>query len=307
MLKRILTSRITQFLFSAILIFLAFRKIDVLKLIGEVSTVPLWFVVAILIYIFITIFIGGARWSMLVLENPKFIDFWNFTKACYIGGFYGLFFPSMVVGDMIKWLPLQKKYENLSKTKLAGSVIIDRVIGLSAFITVGFLALVSGKLLKYQFPDVLLWLFGGLALGTVVFYLLVFTVDFERFFSKYKILQKVIEVVDLLKKENKKRILKVYLISLVAEPVWMLPVWFYSLIFSAGISLLQVYIFMPVIALILVLPISIAGFGARENLYLYFFGALGFADEKILLVSTFGGILGVLNSLIGGLFILLHI
>lgn len=307
MLKKILTSRISQFLFSVVLIYFAFRKIDVIHLVNELKMVPLWFVVIMVFYMIMVSLIGGVRWSLLVLKQPKIIDFWNFTKASYIGGFYSLFFPSMVAGDIVKWMPLIKKYKDLSKTKLAGSVIIDRVIGLSAFITIGFLALITGKIFKYQFPDMLLWLFSGLALGTVVFYTLVFTVDFEKIFGKYKILRRVLEVVDLLKSENKQRILKCYLISLLAEPIWMFPVWCYSLIFNAGISLLQVYIFLPVIALILVLPISIAGFGARENLYLYFFGALGFADEKILLVSTFGGILGVLNSLIGGLLILLQL
>ena len=58
---------------------------------------------------------------------------------------------------------------------------------------------------------------------------------------------------------------------------------------------------MPVISLILVLPISVAGFGARENLFLLFFSQLGIADEKILLMSTFNGIMLVLNALIGGL------
>jgi uncharacterized membrane protein YbhN (UPF0104 family) len=163
-----------------------------------------------------------------------------------------------------------------------------------------------GKLLNYQFPMILLWLFTGLLLGVALFYMLVFTVDFDRLFSRVKKLKKVLEVVDLLKSENKKRILTCYVISLVLEPVWMLPVWFISLVFHAGISLLQVYIFLPVISLILVLPISIAGFGARENLYLLFFSQLGLADEKILLVSTFSGIIGIIGSLIGGLITLIH-
>ena len=76
---------------------------------------------------------------------------------------------------------------------------------------------------------------------------------------------------------------------------------FYCQAFGLPLTLLQVFIFMPVIALILILPISVAGFGAREQLYLYFFGQLGLPVEKILLVSTFSGVLGVISSLIGGL------
>jgi len=165
-----------------------------------------------------------------------------------------------------------------------------------------------GKILNYQFFDSLLWLFTGLVAGILIFYTVVFTVNFDKFFirfgNRYRIVDKMFEVVELLKSEHKSRIIKVFLISMISEPVWIMPVWFYSLIFGAGASLLDVYIFIPVIALILVLPISVAGFGARENLYLYFFGSIGLGAEKILLMSTFGGLLGVLNSLIGGIFLL---
>jgi glycosyltransferase 2 family protein len=301
MLKKILTSKLLRAVFSIALIYFAFRKIDVIHLLGELTLVPKWFVVAMILYNFVASIFGGLRWSVLVIGKPKWRDVWNFTRANYLGGFYSLFFPTAVAGDLLKWLPLLAKYEHLSKTKLASSVLIDRVIGFSAFAVVGFLALLTGKIFNYQFPIILLWLFSGLVLGVVVFYILVFTVDFDKLIGKIPKLHKVLEIIDLLKNENKKRIMICFGISFISEPIWLLSTWFYSLIFHVGISLLQVYIFLPIISLILVLPISVAGFGARENLYLLFFSQLGFPDEKILLVSTFGGILGILISLIGGL------
>lgn len=310
MWKKILSSRLFQLVLSIGLIYLAFNKIDVISLLKELSSVPKWFVVAMLLYSAISMFIGGIRWAVLLVEKPNWKDFWNFTRANYLGGFYSLFFPTMVAGDMIKWLSLTKKYPELSKTKLAASALIDRVIGFSAFTLVGFVALVIGGVLNYQFPVVLWWLFSGLAVGVISFYVLVFSIDFDKFFKrwgeKYRLVAKVLEIVYLLKNENKKRIWACFLISILAEPVWMLPTWFYSLMFGVGISVVQVYLFVPIISLILVLPISVAGFGAREYLFLYFFGQLGFSDEKILLVSTFGGIMGVLNALVGGLLLLVR-
>ena len=47
-----------------------------------------------------------------------------------------------------------------------------------------------------------------------------------------------------------------------------------------------------------------AGFGAREQLYLFFFSQTGAFAEKILLMSTFSGVMGILGSLIGGLMLL---
>jgi hypothetical protein len=90
----------------------------------------------------------------------------------------------------------------------------------------------------------------------------------------------------------------------VTEFAWFTPIWFISQIIGAGMSLVQIYIVVPVVALVLLLPISIGGFGAREQIYLFFFSQMGLVADKILAVSTVGGILGILNILIGGLFAL---
>jgi hypothetical protein len=282
----------------------AFRKVNVTHLVSEMHQVPWWVIVALLVYMAFSMLVGGLRWAILVMGKVNWDDVLVFTKATYVGSFYSLFFPSSVGGDLLKWTALTKKYPEISKLKLMGTALIDRVIGFSAFSVTALMALVVGKLLKYQFPEILFWLFLGINFTLVVFYILVFSLDFEKILNKFKFLEKLLEIVDLLKNSNKKRILICFFISLVSEPIWMLMTWFNSLIFRANINLIQVFIFMPIISLILVLPISWAGFGARENLYLMFLGQLGISAEKILLVSTFSGIMGVLNALLGGIVLL---
>ncbi len=109
---------------------------------------------------------------------------------------------------------------------------------------------------------------------------------------------------DLLKKENKKAILKVFIISLFIQIISIFPVWVAAVFLGVNFSLISVYIFMPIISLILLLPISVAGLGAREQLYLFFFSQVGITQEKILLVSTYQSVMGIIVSLIFGLFFL---
>lgn len=305
--KKIGESKWLRWGISIVLIYFAFRKIDIVNLLVEISRVPLWFVAFMLLYIAIVMLIGSWRWALLLLSKPAWKDIVNLTKASYIGGFYGLFFPSVVAVDLVRWVPLLKKYPDMTKTRIATSVLMDRIVGFSAFITSGFIALILGRYLNYQFPQMLLWLFAGLTAGIICFYSLVFTVNFRKILRRWennRVVKKVLEILDIFKVGNKNRILAAYLLSVVAEPIWMAPYWFNSLIFGTGLTLLQVLIFVPVISLILVLPISVAGFGARENLFLYFLTPLGYAPEKILLMSTFMGIMSVLSNLVGGLFTL---
>jgi uncharacterized membrane protein YbhN (UPF0104 family) len=303
LVKKIWQSKIFRITLTAALLYFAFQKVNILSLGREIVRVPWWATVGLLLYFGWVMFLGGWRWALLALNKVGLADILAFTKASYVGSFYSLFFPTSVAGDLLKWTSLLKKYPRAHKVRLAGTALIDRLIGFTVFSLEAFIALIIGKSLGYQFPSILLWLFLGINLGLVVFYSLTFLVDFPKILGKQKYLSRLAELAELLRSGNKKRLLTCLGISLVSEPAWMTSCFLIAKVFGLPLALLDVYIFMPVIALILVLPISIAGFGAREHLFLYFFGQLGLPVENILLMSTFYGILGVINSLIGGLFL----
>lgn len=303
-LKKIFGSKIFRLVFSGILLYLAFSKVELPNLLAEIAKVPIWFVVVMLLYLFGATFLGSYRWISLLFDKPSWRQTFDFLKAGYIGGFYGMFFPSGMAGDLFKWIPLQKKYGDIKKSKLFSSIILDRIIGFSAFIIVAFVSALIGLRMGVYFPIYLLYLFGGLFVGTIIFYGVVFYFDVAKFISRIPVVNKLSGLLELLKNENKKRLLKCFLIAMVTEFVWFTPIWFISQIIGAGMSLVQIYIVVPVVALVLLLPISIAGFGAREQLFLFFFGQMGLAADKILAVSTVNGVLGIFNILIGGLFAL---
>jgi hypothetical protein len=245
--------------------------------------------------------LGSYRWSLLLFERPKFRDILVFTKSSFYGLFYSLVFPTGVAGDLLKWLPLKKEYPELSSAKLLSSSLVDRIVGFTAFIMVAFVASILGRLVGVKYPSYLLMVFGGIFVGVLIFYAIIFNFDIHGILSRFKILEKPLQIIDLLKDENKGRLLKCIGVAFISEFAWITPIYLTSNIFSAGMSLLSVYVIVPIIALILVLPISVAGFGARENLYLLFFGQMALGEQKILLVSTFTGIISVVLSLIGGI------
>ncbi|MFZ2153276.1 MAG: lysylphosphatidylglycerol synthase transmembrane domain-containing protein [Microgenomates group bacterium] len=286
---------------SLLLLYFAFRKVDILSLLGELAEVPWWFVLFMVVYFFVIAGLSSVRWCWLVLDKSSWSDYWNFTRATYLGNYYSLFFPTSLAGDTIKWLPLLKKYSHLSKTKLLLSVVVDKIVGLSSFVLIGFASLLVGLNQGYAFPGLLLRLFEGLTLVMFVSWIAFYYFDLEKYLGKYAWLSKVNKVLKIIKDINRIQIIKSFFISLLVVAMWIVPAWFYSQIFDVGISVYEIFIFMPVITLALMLPISVAGFGARENLYLFFLVPLGYPVHKVLLVSTFGGLLGVLNRLLGGL------
>jgi hypothetical protein len=296
--------KIFQFLFSAILIYLAFSKIHVGNLFTRLLNVPIILIVFTFVYGFLASMISSWRWSIILLKKPKLNDISAFVKCHYLGAFYGLVLPTSLASDLVKWLPLIKKYPNLSKTKIAGSVLIDRIVGASAFFPVALISAIIGKILNFNFPNYLWFVFVFGCIGVIVFYLVLYFLDFEKIGVKSKFIQRIFNIMDILKNENKKTLLKVFLISLVVQIVSIFPVWITSLFLNVNFSLISVYVFIPIISLILLLPISIAGFGAREQLYLFFFSQIGVSQEGILLVSTYSSIMGVLIAFVSGLFLI---
>jgi len=239
---------------------------------------------------------------MLLIKKPKWKDIKVFNKSSLVGSFYSLFFPTSVAGDLLKWMIVDEKYPELSKSRLLGSVILDRFIGMSIFVFVGFMMLLFGEIDKTLIPFWIWLVFIGLFLGCLVFYAGVCFFDLSK--SKLwqiKFLKKFKDMAELINKENRKQIFKAIGISLMSEILWICQMWFISWYFGTGLTIVSIFIFVPIIAMILSLPISFAGFGAREQLYVLFFGVLATSTESILLTSAYSGILGIIVALIGGL------
>ncbi|MFA5531984.1 MAG: lysylphosphatidylglycerol synthase transmembrane domain-containing protein [Candidatus Shapirobacteria bacterium] len=299
--KKIFSSRIFKLIFSIVLIYFAFKKVDMMSLFSKLVEIKFWFVlVNILISICFT-FLISYRWSLLLIKKPKFSDVWNFIKSSWAASFYGLFLPTSVGADVVKWIIIDKKYPEIPKTKLLGSVFLDRFVGLSTYMFVGLIFIFIARSKNIFIPDMVLYLVIGIVIVCLAFYIFVYFFDINKTIFKKKIFKRLVSVDELVNRENLGQIIKGIFISIFSEFGWVLQVWFISCYFGANLSIFSIFIYIPIISLILLLPISVAGFGAREQLYLFFFLKVGGMAEGILLMSTFGGILAIINSLIGGL------
>lgn len=293
--------RLLQASLTIVLVYLAFQKIDVRILLTNLLNVPVILVVFTILYSFFSCMFSSWRWGIFLLKTPSLRDVLFLTKCSYQASFYSFFLPSSMSGDLIRWIPLIKKYPEKSKTALAGSVLVDRVVGATAFFPLALISVLVGMRVGFFFPNYLLWLFVLGCLSIVLFYLLVFKVNLGGFLEQYKFTRKFSGVVKSIKREHRASLLKGFFVSLLVQLVGTFPFWVRSELLGAGFSLLSVYIFVPIISLVLMLPISVAGFGAREQLFLFFFSQTGSSSQEIILVSTFSGIAAILVALVGGI------
>lgn len=299
-LKKIFKSKIFRLVFSVVLIYFAFKKVDVVELFKEIGNVPFWFVLVNVVLSFFLVVLISFRWSLLFFPKLKTRTILTFTRANFLATFYSLFFSTALVGEVAKWMVIDNKYPDIPKTKVLGSVFLDRFIGFSVMIFIGFVSLIIGRNKGLNIPNYIFYLFIFITLACVLTYLIIYFFDLSKLFPKFTLLHKFDSAFELVKSNNRRQIVKALLVSILSELCWLLQTWFIGWKFGANLDFLSIFIFIPIIAVILLLPISVGGFGAREQLYLFFFSQVGSSNESILLVSAFLGILGVINSLFGG-------
>lgn len=292
-----------QLLISGLLLWLVFKKIDLEEIWSQIVNVPIWFLVISLLFWIISSFIVAWRWSMLVLDKYNFVDVAFLVKSSLTARFYAIFLPSSMSADLIKWLPLIKRYPKLTKAGLAGSVLLDRIIGFTAFVMVAFLSIILGKIIGIEFPDFVFWLFLGCLVAVIGFYVVVYFVDLDKALGVIKVPDKMQRMIKAVMKADKKRMTKALVLSLLAAPLWTLSGWLALVAFNTGVPLLVTMIIMPVINLVLILPISVAGFGPREGLFIYLFSTYAVSNESLLASSAFSGILSLILAVLGGILI----
>ena len=300
MLKKIFGSKWVRMGFSVVLIYFAFQKVDMKDLLHQLAGVSLWFLIFNIFISFSSSGLVAYRWSLLLIKKPSLKDVFVFVKSSWAASFYGMFLPTAAASDVLRWIIIDEKHPEIHKTKLLGSIILDRGIGLSMFVFTGNLMLILSRFRGVVIPWPIELLFWGLFVGCIGFYVSLVLGWLPKIW-KIKWLKRFESVSELIEKDNVRQVFRCLSVSLVSELVWILQMWLISWYFGTGLSIMSIFIYLPVISMILALPISFAGFGAREQLFLFFFGSIARSPESLLLSSAFFGILGIVNSLLGGL------
>lgn len=285
---------------TLVLFYFAFRKVDIKSILQQLVGINIFFVILLICISILATLVTAYRWSLLILKKPKISDVLVFAKSAWSSSFYGLFVPTSAAGDIFKWIIIDDKYPEIPKSKLGGSILLDRFVGMSVLVSFGFVSQFIASSLGVKIPLLIRFGLGLVFGGCLLVYGLIFFGKIDLLL-KHKWLKKIESIGQLINKENSIQLIKCLGISVVSDFLWIWQTWMISQYFGANISFVEILIYMPIISTILILPISIAGFGAREQLYLYFLSSSLNTPESILLMSTMSGIIGIFMSLWGGL------
>ena len=248
------------------------------------------------------VFITSKRWQIMLKIREINVNYRDAVAYYFIGTFFNAVMPSSIGGDIIKAYKLGRK---ISNEEAFASVFMDRLMGLIALLLIVFIIIfVYHSIIPYT----AIWLSIFFSLATAISLL---------FLIKTKIPEKIIEflfkkwekakefflgiVIAIKNYKNRNLILKAFIISLFYQLILIFNNYILALALGIKTSLVYFFIFIPIAEILVVLPITIRGFGIRESTYAILFSSVGVDYAKSFSMGFLNQLVKVSVSIVGGI------
>jgi len=275
-------------------------QVDFSKIINILKNVDIAMIFYSLFFLTIQVFIATTRWKYVLTCQKIAIDYKNTLQILWSGLFFNQAMPSSVGGDVVRGYYLKKQGITLGRATLG--VLIDRLFGM-----VGLVLLVLASLpLLFQLVDNPIARTGVLLIAFGISFTLLLVFFTDKLLGNFSHL-KLIRGFYSLSQDGRHCISERYngfiilLISILIHLISVLAV----MILSAGLGLDIEWggflLMVPLVGLMMVVPISIAGWGVREGVMVVGFGYLGVTPESSLALSILYGLSMLAVALPGGI------
>lgn len=304
--------QLLKILISAGLVVLLLRQIGLGEIWHLFRQANVWWIAAAFILFSLSHVLGSFQWHLLLKAEGVQLVWKKVLSFYYTGLFFNNFLISGLGGDLFRMYDIRK----VSKDGKAAvsTVLLDRAIGL--FVMSSFSILSAPWLVsklshgaRLQLP--LLLLLSGWILILLFFFNHQFNRPFVWMIRKIipaKIYTKASDVYYQIHEFGKHPVLflKVIGISTIVQCCRILTHYLLALALGVSISPVYFFLFIPIIAIMAALPISMGGLGVREQTGVLLFVAVGMFESEAVSMEFLAYIVAVMTSLPGGLLFILR-
>lgn len=252
--------------------------------------------------------LNAVKWQVLLRAQAIIIPFRALLRFQFIGFFFNNLPSATVAGDVMRGYGLARYTDRTADA--AVSVIVDRIVGLTAYMATAAVAAViasrvtgRGELAGIEIVAVI----ALLALAAILAVLL--SRRLRGLISRVFAWPPLARLAPLWERTSEAfncyrfryaALAVAFGVALLGIGCTTLVNWFVSQSMGGLMPLLYILLFNPLIALVLMIPISIGGLGLSQNAYTSFFGLVGVPAGHALAVSLLMNLIQILASLPGG-------
>jgi uncharacterized protein (TIRG00374 family) len=285
-------------------------RVDLPSLWGLISGADPWLLLVALGLYLLAITLGCVKWWFLISPLGMTTPFGDLLAYSFVGLFFGNVLPSNLGGDVVRAYDLAAATRRAEDAAI--SVLVDRLMGLVAFFAA---AVVVALLLVFmlggslELEEIVAWVLA--AFGVLLFGL---TLLFSRRLTQRGAFLFDLPILNRFRPMASRvfHALQVYRLSygallraFLVSFVIMVVTSFVQLAIarSMGLDIPAVYFFLfnPLIAFVLVVPVSVNGIGLKEAAFVFFYGLVGVSQPAALSISLVFHAIIVASSLPGGI------
>lgn len=289
-----------------------FNKIDIHDLANDIKAADSLFLCIGFAVFFLGYFLGFLRWRMLLKAAGIHIPLKKLVSSFSGGVFFSIFLPSTIGGDVVRTADLAE-HTNRAK-EIVATVFLDRLSGYIGLVIVVLPSLALGYGLvhdKVVFSSVVV------IISLLAFVLLVLFNNFiysriSRFLSapgagRIKEAIKDIHREIHIFRQRRKVIIYNLILSVFIQVIFPVSIYFVARSLGVKIDFIYFLIFLPIIAAITLIPISIGGLGLRESLFVVYFAKAAVVKQLALAMSLLSFSFIVIYGAIGGIIYILTV
>ena len=285
-----------------------FIRMDLAQVGAALKSANYWYLLPAALFFLAAMTNAGLKWYILLRAQGIRIPFRAVLGYTYIGFFFNNFLPANVGGDVMRGYGLARYTEKAAEA--AVSVVVDRIVGLMAFMSSAVVATlvaiyVMGQENLKQVEVAAIVGLGIIAAGFAVILSRRVRTLVERLFS-WKLLAPFAPVYCRLSealnayRHSYSALALAFCTALVTMVLTNFTDYFIVQSLGGGIPLIYIFMFNPIIAFVLAFPISIGGLGVTQAVYPFFYGLVGVPGSLAFTVSLLKQLIIYVTSLVGG-------
>jgi glycosyltransferase 2 family protein len=271
------------------------RQVDLAALRGTFAGMDLALLAAGLLQMLVIPVLGGLRWKLVLAAMRSEGRIWPLSRLFWIGMLFGQVLPSSAGGDVVRVFMMWRRGTSLRVS--FNSVALERasmLITLIAFVAL-LLPLLASRVVVAQ----LAWVAPALLIASIAG--LVALMSADRFLKHLPDLRIVRAIAGLSADARRVylsgfgwRLIVVCVVTLLNLSV---AAWWIGLSLGLPLGLTDYLVFIPVVTIVTLVPVSIGGWGVREGALVALLGLVGVPSYTARAFSVLFGFVGMLVSL----------
>jgi len=296
--------KVVQLLVTVTLIYWVVQKLDWHQVGTSVLTAKIGWLAVALVYPFLTIAIDALRWQVLLGAICRRVAWHKLFRVNLVGIFFDNFLPGNIGSDAYRTLSLSQQY---APREVLATVVLGRVLSWFGLLMLGMVGLLA---LRDQLPVDAFWsglyVVGAMLCLTGIGFGLLTTYQRWNVYRGHKsILWRWKALALFLQSVNQLLTTRTLIVCLGLSLLLHAVVISASVVIAKAYGVLPEQLFFvacaaPLGLIAAMLPISIAGHGVRETVFIYLLSNVGIMPEVAVVISISLYVVLALASLTGG-------